>query len=51
VADEVERVLGERLPIYEACADCKVDVDRRTPREIVDVILVELDLPSADRVR
>lgn len=43
-AEEVERVLAERMPIYEACADRTVAVDTRTPREIVDTIMAELEL-------
>ncbi len=47
--DEVQRVLAERLPIYQACADCVVNTDGKSPRELVDAILAELDLtPGRD---
>lgn len=36
---EVEEVLSLRSPIYEAVANKIVDVDRRTPNEIADLIL------------
>lgn len=43
-AEEISRVLAERLPIYEACADVTIDTEGRTPRELVDQILAALDL-------
>jgi shikimate kinase len=43
-ADEIDRVLAERLPIYESCADVRVATDDKTPTEIVEAILAALDL-------
>ena len=36
---EVEHVLAQRAPIYEACADYTIDVDELSPQEIADAIV------------
>lgn len=36
---EVEHLLTQRAPIYEACADYTIDVDTLSPEEIADVIV------------
>src|SRR5690606_11019333 len=43
-AEEISRVLAERLPIYKACADVTIDTEGRTPRELMCQILAALDL-------
>ena len=43
--EEVKRVLADRLPLYEECADIVVDTENRKPAEIVDQILGKLQLP------
>jgi shikimate kinase len=42
--DEIERLVGERQPIYAACADVRIDTDGLTPRQVTDAILARLDL-------
>jgi shikimate kinase len=37
--EEVEDVLRERTPLYEAAADHSVDTDGRTPAEVADEVL------------
>ena len=44
--DEVERVLSERLPIYDSCADVRVSTDDKAPAAIVDAIVAALDLQT-----
>jgi len=36
---EVEQVLTQRAPVYEACADYTIDVDELSPQEIADAIV------------
>lgn len=36
---EIEELLSERTPIYQACAELVIDTDDRSPAEIVDEIL------------
>ena len=43
--DEIRQLLEQRLPAYQACADCTVATDDRAPREIVDDILKTLEIP------
>jgi shikimate kinase len=43
-AEEIVRVLTERSPIYQSCADVTIDTDDREPRELVEPILAALDL-------
>lgn len=37
--NEVEQVLAQRSPVYEACADYTIDIGPRTPQEIADQIV------------
>lgn len=43
---EICSVLKQRAPIYQQCADAKIETDNKTPREIVDEIVDRLDLSS-----
>ena len=43
---EICNVLEERTPIYEQCADAKIQTDNKTPRQVVDEIVERLDLSS-----
>ena len=43
---EICSVLEQRSPIYEHCADAKIQTDSKTPREVVDEIIERLDLAS-----
>ena len=43
---DVETMLEKRNPIYESCADCQIDTEGKSPREIVDEIIHTLDLTS-----
>lgn len=36
---EVEQVLTQRAPVYEACADYTINVDELSPQEIADAIV------------
>ena len=36
---EVEHVLAQRAPVYEACADYTINVDELSPQEIADSIV------------
>ena len=42
VCDEVGAVLAQRLPLYEAVADCTIETDTQTVAEIVDQVAVWL---------
>ncbi len=44
--DEICRLLRDRLPLYQQCADVEVDTEGRTPDQIVDVILSALGIKS-----
>lgn len=39
---EIEAVLADRTPIYEACATFVVDTEDKTPAEVADEILAQL---------
>ena len=39
---EIEKILGERLPLYEQAMHFRVDTDNLTPNEIADSILAWL---------
>lgn len=43
-AEEVVRLLRQREPLYEQCADLAVDAERRTPEEIATEIVQRLKL-------
>lgn len=43
--DEIEEVLRERRPKYQAAADYCIPTDNRTPAEVADVILTTLSHP------
>ncbi len=36
--DEVRRLLAERTPLYEQCADLTLDSDKRSPEQLADTI-------------
>jgi shikimate kinase len=36
--EEVEEVLGERSPLYEAAADYQIDTDILSPQQVTDEI-------------
>jgi shikimate kinase len=40
--NEIERLVGERTPIYRACATLDVDTEHKTPAEIADEIVAAL---------
>ncbi|QDU55533.1 shikimate kinase [Aeoliella mucimassa] len=42
---EIEQVLAARQPIYQECATMVVDTENRSPAEVADDILRQLDLP------
>lgn len=42
---EIEAVLADRTPIYEACATFVVDTDGKTPAEVADQIVARLADP------
>ncbi|MEM6798368.1 MAG: shikimate kinase [Planctomycetota bacterium] len=42
---EIEQVLAERAPIYDACSDLKVDTEDRAPHEIAEQILHRFATP------
>lgn len=42
--DEIERVLSERLPHYQSCADLTFATEKHSPAELADAILAALDL-------
>ena len=41
---EIEDLLRERLPLYEACASLAIDTDHRSPEELVDSIVNDCGL-------
>jgi shikimate kinase len=41
---EIERLLAERTPIYQACATLEVDTEGKAPAEIAEAIVVALGL-------
>jgi shikimate kinase len=41
---EIERLLGERTPIYRACATLEVDTEGKAPAEIADEIAAAMGL-------
>jgi shikimate kinase len=43
---EVEELLRAREPLYRACADIAVETTGRTPEEVADVVLSQLDTPA-----
>ena len=45
---EIQNVLAERTPIYQACSDCQIDTEGKTPRQITDEIISKLDLTPQD---
>ncbi|MBW3598595.1 MAG: shikimate kinase [Planctomycetes bacterium] len=48
-ADEVAHVLAERTPVYAACADAAIDVDRKSPAAIAEEIVALLNSPAHQR--
>jgi len=36
---EIDRILHERMPVYESTSDYKVDTDRKNPEEVEHVIM------------
>ena len=48
--EEVRRLLEERVPVYQECADLVMPTDQSTPDEVVGKIVAWLDLqPSGGR--
>lgn len=43
LSERIEKILTARAPIYEGVADFTIDVDGKTPEEIVDEIMMKLD--------
>lgn len=43
---EIRTLLAERTPLYAACAQLAVDAESRSPVEIADQIIAELNLPA-----
>jgi shikimate kinase len=39
---EIRTLLGERIPVYSACADLAIDVEGKSPSEIVNQIVEKL---------
>ncbi|MEX2172224.1 MAG: shikimate kinase [Pirellulales bacterium] len=39
---EIEQVLRERSPIYQACADLTIDTETRSPQDVADEIAAHL---------
>ena len=49
-AEEVSRLLEERMPVYQECADLVVRTDQSTPEEVAGTIVAWLDSqPSGGR--
>ena len=47
---EIQTVLAQRIPIYQACSDCQIDTEGKTPRQITDEIISKLDLTPQDGI-
>ena len=43
LTEKIEKILQQRAPIYGALADFTIDVDGKTPEEIVGEIMMKLD--------
>ena len=41
---EIQTLLAERTPLYEACADLRFDAQRHSPTQLADQIIAELKL-------
>ena len=44
--DEINAVLQERWPLYQACASISVDTDGRSPQAVVDLIVEQCALDA-----
>ena len=44
LAVRLERLLAERVPIYERVADCVIDVDDKTPEVVAEEVLKAVNL-------
>lgn len=45
---EVERLLAQRVPLYQQCAELSLDTERKDPAEIAAEIARHLNLPPAE---
>jgi shikimate kinase len=43
--DEIRTLLAERTPLYAACADLTIDAETKSPAEIADQIIAQLQNP------
>ena len=47
---EIVKLLAERTPIYQQCADLEIDTEEKSPAEIADEIIMRLHLPLKELV-
>ena len=47
---EVVRLLAERTPIYQQCANLEIDTEEKSPEEIAGEIIARLHLPTKELV-